>query len=57
MKNNCLFNLGFGNLNNLQNYMQFDLQVMNGCDAGILSQLTVLSLRKGYKPIGLFHYL
>ena len=54
---NCLFSLGYGNLNNLQNYMQFDLEVMNGRDGGILSQLTVLGLRKGYKSIGLFHYL
>ena len=38
-------------------HVQFDLEVMNGRDGGILSQLTVLGLRKGYKLIGLLHYL
>jgi hypothetical protein len=38
-------------------HVQFDLEVMNGRDGGILSQLTVLSLRKGYKLIGLLNYL
>ena len=50
-----VFFLGFGRLNNLPNYMQFDLEVMNGRDSGILSQLTVLGLRKGHELIGLFH--
>ena len=37
--------------------MQFDLEVMNGCDVVFLSQFTVLCLRKGYELIGLLHYL
>ena len=49
--------MGFGKLSNLQNYIQFDFEVMNGRDSGILSQLTVLSLRKGYKLIGLLYHL
>ena len=36
-------------------HVQFDLEVMNGRDGGILSQLTVLGLRKGYNSIGLFN--
>ena len=38
-------------------HVQFDLEVMNGRDGGILSQLTVLGLRQGCKLIGLLHYL
>ena len=45
--------MGFGKLSNLQNYIQFDFEVMNGRDSGILSQLTYPGLKKGYKPIGL----
>jgi hypothetical protein len=44
-------------LTDLNSYVQFDLEVMNGPDGGILSQLTDLGLIKEYKSIGLFDYL